>query len=185
MSNHENMIKKKPAKPLFLCGMMGSGKSTVGRILAGQLGIPFYDLDSEIEKNTGLKISEIFRFHGEKKFRQLEREMVLKAAERTEGVIALGGGALQTQEIVDQIKLKGWLIFLDAPVSVLLRRVKNDTSRPILQNKDDLETQEKLKKLMMERGELYRQSHIIVGCGTDPPGEVAESIIKNISRYES
>jgi shikimate kinase len=179
------MMNNSPAKPLFLCGMMGSGKSTVGRLLAGQLGIPFHDLDSEIEEETGLKISDIFRLQGEKKFRQIERELVLKAAERTEGVIALGGGALQNQQIVDRLKFKGWLIFLDAPISVLLSRLKNNTTRPILQNKDDAETKKKLKNLMTKRREMYRQSHIIVDCGTESPAEVAEAIIKRISRYES
>ena len=178
-------MKNSPAKPLFLCGMMGSGKSTVGRLLAGQLGIPFHDLDSEIEKETGLKISDIFRLQGEKKFRQLEKYLVLKAAERTEGVIALGGGALQNQQIVDRLKLKGWLIFLDAPLSVLFSRVKNDSTRPILQNKNESETKDRIQQLLKERKQYYRQSHITVDAGLDDPGLVADSVIKKLSMHES
>jgi shikimate kinase len=178
MSTHKRRL-------IFLCGMMGSGKSTVGRILANKLDIPFIDVDEEIEKSSKMKISEIFAGKGEKSFRKIEREHVFKAAASDEGVVALGGGALQNQKIIDYLKLKGLLIFLDASLSVLLNRVKNDNTRPILQNTDGSETADRLKKLLQERGDFYRQSQITVDAGSEPSDAVADTILKKIEMYET
>lgn len=178
MSDHKQRL-------IFLCGMMGSGKSTVGKILAEKMDIPFIDVDEEIEKSSKMKISDIFAEKGEKSFRKIEKEHIIKAADSNEGIVALGGGALQNQKIIDYLKLKGLLIFLDASLSVLLNRVKNDNTRPILQNTDGSETADRLKKLLKERGDFYRQSQITVDAGSKPPDAVADTILKKIEMYET
>ena len=172
-------------KPIFLCGMMGSGKTTVGKILADKLSFSFSDLDDVIEKAAGMSIPEIFDLKGEPEFRKIEKKLLFHAAEKSNMVIALGGGALQNQKIVDHLKLKGQLIFLDAPLSVLFSRVKNDSTRPILQNKNESETKDRIQQLLKERMQYYRQSHITVDAGLDDPGLVADSVIKKLSMHES
>src|SRR6056297_3585119 len=95
-------------QPIFLCGMMGAGKSTVGRPLAKKLQVPFFDLDQMIEDHEELTIPEIFEVKGEQIFRAIERKLIISQTDDMQGVMALGGGALQNQHLVDHIKLNGW-----------------------------------------------------------------------------
>jgi shikimate kinase len=172
-------------KPIFLCGMMGSGKSTTGKILADKLQLSFLDLDDLIEEKAGMSIPEIFNKKGESGFRKIEKEVLMQVSEESAKVIALGGGALQNQKIVDHLKLKGLLIFLEAPLSVLFNRVKSNSIRPILQHKNESEIKNRLHQLLAERMRYYQQSNITVNAGIDDPCLVADSIIKKISMHES
>lgn len=175
------MVTGKLDSSLFLCGMMGSGKTTVGKILAKKLDRSFIDLDEEIEKGVGMSISEIFRSEGEQRFRVFEKKAVLRAVDKPYCVIALGGGALQNQEIVDRIKKNGLLIFLDAPLSVLLERLRNDSGRPLLQNTEGKETEKKIARLLSKRIKYYSQSHISIKTERYSPELIAETIIKKTS----
>lgn len=132
-SNVESNRIMKQTKPIFLCGLMGSGKSTVGRILASKIGVPFVDLDEEIERKAGKTVSEIFAREGEARFRELERLVLMDCIENDTGVFALGGGALQSREIAEQVADTGTLVYLETSVDVLAERLLGDDSRPLLQ----------------------------------------------------
>ncbi|MEX1062421.1 MAG: shikimate kinase [Balneolaceae bacterium] len=171
--------------PVFLCGMMGSGKSTVGRILASRMDMPFVDMDDLIEQQEGMTISEIFSRKGEKTFRKIEKELVMKTVDNSGCVIALGGGALQDQQITDHLKNKGWLIFLDAPLSVLSRRLANDTKRPLLQQAGKEKIRIRIDRLLKERKKYYLQSHITIDTGRLSPETASHTIINKIKMNES
>lgn len=177
-------MSRQPASSLFLCGMMGSGKTTVGKILANKLELPFVDLDNEIEKEAGMSIPEIFQVYGEPTFRELEKKAVFGAAGKSKSIIALGGGTLQNQEIVDHLKKNNLLIFLDAPLSVLSKRLRNDTGRPLLQRKSEKETETRIARLLKERIKYYSQSHIKIEVEKYSPEMIADEIIKKLLPYE-
>lgn len=173
-------------QPLFLCGMMGSGKSTVGNTLSSMLNVPFYDLDSMIIDEAGMTIPQIFEQKGEKWFRDLEQTLLLRKSKRMSGIMALGGGALQNQRIVDHLKIYGWLIFLNAPKSVILERVTGDQNRPKLA--DGKDSKEQLKKtiatLIDKRIPFYNQAQITIHTADSTPEEIAENILKKIKIYD-
>lgn len=169
---------------IFLCGMMGSGKTTVGKILAGKLDQPFTDLDEVIEKKEGMPIPEIFELKGETYFREAERNAMYQTISAGSGVVALGGGALQNQQIIEHLKINGLLIFLKAPRSVLLERLKKDSGRPLLQHTDDTTIRIKIDKLLEERIPLYNRSHITIHTERMNPEEISESIIRKMKAYE-
>jgi shikimate kinase len=178
------MNKFKPRQPLFLCGMMGSGKSTIGKQLAKELNIPFADLDSLIEKQENRTIPEIFAGEGEEAFRTIEQKLLIKRAQETEGVLALGGGSLQNQQITDHIKLQGWLIFINPPRAVLLNRLKNSKKRPMLNSPEDVNRQEIIDRLIDERLPFYSQAHITVNTGGLKKKEIVDLIIQKLKMYE-
>lgn len=177
----------KPIKqPIFLCGMMGSGKSTVGRELAKRLKIPFQDLDIIIEEKAGTSIPNIFEKNGEEAFRKIERETLLEVTASPSGVIALGGGSLQNQHLTDHIKLNGWLVFLQEPIDVITERLHQSEGRPMIDEnaaeKSDL--REKISSLMKQRIPYYSQAHLTVQPNGLTPTETAAAIIDKLAFYE-
>lgn len=155
-------------KTIYVCGFMASGKSTFGKALAKQLGCDFRDLDEIIEKKEGKPIRQIFKENGEGYFRKKEFEC-LEALLRDfkGGVVALGGGALLNQEVVNALKEDGLLVFLDTPLDEVLERVYKSEERPILFNengkiksKETLFTE--LKTLYLKREKLYKQAQITI-----------------------
>ncbi len=142
-------------KPLCLVGMMGCGKSAVGALLAQRLKVSFYDSDLEIERESGKTIPELFQESGEKGFRLLEKNVILRLLEGEVGVLSIGGGAF-VQDLVRAILLERMdCIYLKTKPETLYERVKGFTNRPLLQNQDPLGT---LKKLLSERECFYQQS---------------------------
>ncbi|MDX1585898.1 MAG: shikimate kinase [Balneolaceae bacterium] len=125
------MISKLPDR-IFICGFMGAGKSTVGRKLAERLERTFLDLDDYIEHKADKSIPEIFEEGGEKAFRKIERRCILEIIRTFEGIVALGGGSLHNQHMLDHIKLNGLLVFIETPISVILSRIEEDANRPFL-----------------------------------------------------
>lgn len=178
------MNSKISEKPIFLCGMMGAGKSAIGKTLAEILDVPFADLDDLIETSEKMTIPEIFDQKGEQEFRKIERRLLKKHAPGAKGVLALGGGSLQNREIVDVLKDSGWLIFINPPRSVLLERLKNSEKRPML-NDHKNELQERINRLFKERLPLYEKAHFTIVTGNRPKTEAAEQIIKKLESYES
>lgn len=174
---------------IFLCGFMGAGKTTIGQKLAEKLDRPFLDLDDRIIEKAGKSIPEIFEQAGEGRFRNIERNALLEVARDYKGIVALGGGSLQNQHLLDHLKLNGLLIFIETPVSVILDRISRDSNRPLLLDEDgqtkDRETLEKeLQVLYKERLPLYEQAAIRlkVKAGGSSDKQV-ETLIKKIRRH--
>ena len=177
-------------QPIFLCGMMGSGKSTVGRKLAEELDVPFEDLDEIIVEKAGITIPEIFEDHGEAEFRKLERKILIRESQYFKGVMALGGGSLQNQHIIDHLKIYGLLVFLDVPQSVISQRISGDSNRPMLASGDPSENPDKdaerthIQRLMDERRPYYQQAEITIPAGERTAEEIANELIKKLTLYD-
>lgn len=180
------MKKPKLKQPLFLCGMMGSGKSTVGKELANRLEAPFLDLDELIEQEADMKIPTIFSEKGEEWFRSLERKLLIRESQRFDGVMALGGGSLQNQRMVDHLKVYGWLIFLNVPKSVILDRLSSSQNRPKLKgnNAGSEQLNQTISALLKQRLPLYSQAEITIDTGSATPPEIAETILNRLKIYD-
>jgi shikimate kinase len=159
---------------VYLVGMPGSGKSTVGRELAGRFGVPFVDLDVEIERTTGRSVPEIFAADGEAAFRALEAKALVEASREDPAVVACGGGIVL--EPANRITLRntGHCVFLDVPLEVLRRRVPPAHDRPLIRREGDLE------ELLAAREALYREFAAHVVDATGEPGQVAEAIVEEL-----
>ncbi|HJR97606.1 MAG TPA: shikimate kinase [Actinomycetota bacterium] len=159
---------------VYLVGMPGAGKTVVGRELAGRLGVPFVDLDTEIEREQGRPITEIFEGDGEAAFRALEAAALVKAGTRDPSVVSCGGGVVL--EPANRITLRntGTAVYLDVPLDRLRERVQPARDRPLIRQEGDLE------RLLAERGPLYREfaAHVVDASGD--PGEVADAIIEEL-----
>lgn len=154
-----------PYSHLALCGMMGSGKSAIGRAAGQKLNLPFADVDALVEQKAGMSIARIFETEGEQAFRQHERETLRKLSHSEGRVIGLGGGSLQDQQVVQWIKKNMLLCFIDTPLDVISERVQRNTKRPLLLDeegrmKPEHEVMEIIRELYESRLPLYSQAHI-------------------------
>jgi shikimate kinase len=165
------MIKKN--KPIYLCGFMGCGKSTVGKLLAKKLGKEFVDLDEYIEEREGLTIPEIFAQKGEPYFREKESE-ALADLPAAVGVVATGGGALLKKENGDLAKSLGTVVYIDAPFEICYERIKDDENRPIAHNS----TKEQLAERYRGRAPLYAQNSDFSVDGSVAPMQIVNNILK-------
>ena len=147
-------------RSIVLIGMMGVGKSSIGRRLASRLGIPFVDADAEIEKAAGMSIADIFAHRGEADFRSGEARVIARLLEGGPQVLAAGGGAFMNAGTREAIRAKGVSVWLKADLDVLLRRIsKRRNERPLLQTGDPEET---LRALLIEREPIYAQADLTV-----------------------
>jgi len=162
---------------LYLVGMMGAGKSSVGRPLAQALGYRFVDSDTVIEQAAGRSIDEIFAREGEAGFRELETAVLQRIAGWHSLVVATGGGVV-TRPVNWGHMHQGVVVWLDAPESLLLRRLKADpTPRPLLAGADGAA---RLRALLAERRPLYGQADLTVVQGEEPPQRVAEKVLEDL-----
>ncbi len=150
MNNTEN---------IFLVGLMGAGKTTVGRQLAAELGKTFHDTDHEIERRTGVRISLIFEIEGESGFRAREKQVIDQLTQLANVVLATGGGAVLDADNRRHLAARGVVVYLHGQPKDLWHRTRHDKSRPLLQNTDALE---KLQSLYLQRDPLYREIADIV-----------------------
>jgi len=159
---------------VYLVGMPGAGKSVVGQELAGRLGVPFVDLDAEIERETAMSVGEIFASEGEAAFRAREAAALVEASMHDPSVVACGGGVVL--EPANRITLRntGVAVFLDVPIEQLRERVRPAAERPLIREAGDLE------RLLEYREPLYREFAAHVVDGTGSPGEVAEAIVEEL-----
>jgi shikimate kinase len=175
-------LAKRLDRPVVLVGLMGVGKSTVGRRLAKRLGLPFIDSDSAIEDAAGYSPAEIFERYGEQDFRDGERRLVARLVEGEVRVIATGGGAYvdpQTRELLNDRAITIWL---DAPVDILADRTSRRDTRAQLRQGDPKAT---LERLSEERRPSYAQAHIHVRSGDGAHKEVVEAIVEALEKHLS
>ena len=161
-------------RSIVLIGMMGAGKSSIGRRLAARLGIPFVDADAEIEAAAGMSIEEIFDHYGEASFRSGETRVIARLLEAGPQVVATGGGAFMNLETRGIIRRNAISVWLKADFDVLFRRVKRRNDRPLLKTADPAET---LRKLMAERDPVYAQADACVHSREVPHETIVEEIL--------
>jgi shikimate kinase len=168
------------ARSIVLVGLMGAGKSTVGRRLAQKLGLPFRDADHEIEAAAGMTIPDIFAVHGEQHFRDGERRVIARLLQEGPMVLATGGGAFMNEETRQQIGQRGLSIWLRADLDVLMRRVRKRATRPLLQNPDPEGT---MRRLMEARYPVYATADLTVESHEGPHDRVVADIIKALTAW--
>lgn len=167
---------------LILCGMMGAGKTSVGKVLAKMTGRIWYDTDDLITEKYG-KISDIFSTHGEAYFRGLETETVKTLTAQDNLVISVGGGLVLRQENVELLRQNGKIVFLEATVGTLIQRLQADTTRPLLQTEESLE--KRLTKLLSERTPAYeRAADYTVDVDKKTPEEIGTEILSLIQKKQ-
>jgi len=165
---------------IILVGLMGSGKTTIGRQLAKRLGRNFVDSDHEIEARTGVSIPTIFEIEGEEGFRRREAQVIAELVGEPDIVLATGGGAVLAPESRRLLHENGWVVYLNVPPVLLWGRTRNDRNRPLLQVEDPLA---RLEGLYRTRDPLYRETaHFIVDGGRLPPSAITQLLMKEYSR---
>ena len=163
---------------IILCGFMGCGKSTVGKSLSQKLGYDFIDLDEFIENLQKMTISNIFEKYGESGFRKLETEAISEITKSKNCVISLGGGAVLNPENVDIIKSNGKLFFLNISANEVYNRLKDDTSRPLLQTDDKLTA---ITTLLSKRLPIYESvADVKIDVDSKNTEDIVKEIVKNI-----
>ncbi len=169
--------RRKPAlatpKSIVLVGLMGAGKTLIGRRLGARLGLPFVDADAEIEAAAGCTIEEIFARHGEEAFRDGERRVIARLLGGPVHVLATGGGAFMNEEVRREIKENCISVWLRADLELLLERVSRRDNRPLLKSGDPREI---LSRLIDERYPVYAEADIIVDSQDGPPGPTVERV---------
>ncbi|NEW88636.1 MULTISPECIES: shikimate kinase [Rhodopseudomonas] len=167
-------------RPVVLIGMMGAGKSTVGRRLALRLGLPFLDADTEIETAAAMTIPEIFQTHGEPHFRDGEARVIARLLDGGTKVLATGGGAFMREETRDRIRDKAISLWLEAEADVILRRVKRRADRPLLKTPDPAGT---IARLIAERYPLYREADITIASRDVPHEKIVDECVAALHHY--
>jgi shikimate kinase len=162
------VVRALGSRSIVLVGMMGAGKSSIGRRLAGRLGIPFIDADTEIEGAAGMAIPEIFEKHGEPYFRAGEARVIARLLDNGPQVLATGGGSIMDPQTRALIGQKGISIWLKADIDVLLKRTKRRNDRPLV---------EKIKDLLPVREPIYAQADIVIQSRDEPHETIIDEIM--------
>jgi shikimate kinase len=168
------VVRALGSRSVVLVGMMGAGKSSIGRRLAARLGIPFIDADGEIESAAGMTISEIFDKHGEPYFRAGEARVIARLLDNGPQVLATGGGSLLDAQTRTLIREKGISIWLKADIEVLLKRTKRRNDRPLA---------EKIRDLLPAREPFYAQADIVVQSRDEPHDNIVDEIMVQLPRH--
>ena len=181
MSNFERRI--------YLTGFMGSGKSTIGPILANVLGYDFADLDAAVEERAGKPVSRIFAEEGQAAFRALEATMLRETGARDKVVVALGGGALTVEDNLQWALANGAVVYLKVSLDALIRRLRrgrlvrplllDDTGRPL----STADLREKVKVLMDRREPFYERAHVVVEIANQRVGITVDEVVRAVRRY--
>ncbi len=174
---------------IYICGFMATGKSTIGKLIAQELEKPFTDLDRVISTKENRSIKKIFEQFGEPYFREKEWDYLLELTRSFKGVVALGGGALHNQRVVDHLKVHGILVYIKTPLEVIVERVLRNAKRPIvldaegkIKSKETLFTD--LKTLYSAREDLYEQAQIkLKSSGYESKEGQARLLIEKLKRY--
>lgn len=167
-------------RTVALVGLMGAGKSTVGRRLANRLGRAFYDSDNEIEKAAGQSVSDIFESHGEEEFRRGEHSVLKRLLDEAPHVLATGGGAYLNPETRDMMRDKAVTIWLNADLETLWKRVSRRNHRPLLRRPD---AKQVLFSLLEERRPIYELADLTVASVDGPHSKTVTAIIKALEAW--
>jgi shikimate kinase len=184
--DHENrsvpaILARLGDRSIVLIGMMGVGKSSIGRRLGSRLGVPFVDADTEIERAAGMSIADIFARHGEAAFRSGEARVIARLLNGGPQVLATGGGAVMNEATRALIKERGVSVWLSAELDLLLRRIsKRKAERPMLQTDDPAAT---LRDLLTTRQPIYAQADITVQSHDVPHDAIVTEIIEALTAF--
>lgn len=167
---------------------MGSGKSTVGPILANTMGYQFIDLDLMIEEREHRKISDIFAGEGEQKFRRLEREMLKEILINQLTIVSLGGGTVTNNETLDMVKHHGVMVYLKSDAEHIFQRLRTKSDRPMLRDEngellDGIDLKKKIDKLLSTREQYYQQADIIITTDDKKIGYTIDELAKKLAPY--
>jgi len=180
MANDHAPASNGPSENIFLIGLMGAGKTSVGRLLARRLGKQFVDCDHEIERTTGVRIPVIFEIEGEAGFRARESRMLTELVQRNDIVLATGGGAVLSEENRRLLSESGTVVYLRATPHDLWQRTRHDRNRPLLQTENPLA---KLAALFAERDPLYRQiAHVVIDTGNQSVSSLAHRLEQKLAQ---
>ncbi|MCZ2203547.1 shikimate kinase [Bartonella sp. A05] len=165
---------------LVFVGLMGAGKTVIGKRVATILHLPFYDSDQEIEKAAQMTINEIFEIYGESEFRAVERRVITNLIKKGPIVLATGGGAYMNEDIRKTIQKNGISIWLKADINVLIERVSRRLTRPLLQTESPKET---MQKLMEQRYPIYAKANLMINSQKKCYHAVARDVVRSVQRY--
>ena len=170
-------------RPIVMVGLMGAGKTSIGRALARRLGIPFVDSDKEIEAAAGCSVVDIFAMYGEKEFRRVEQRVIMRLLDTrpTQKVISTGEGAFITPAVRDTVLRRALTIWLKADLELLVKRTNFRDTRPQLLNADSRRI---LAQLIRERYDIYAQADITVETCDESPRKTLEKVIDAIKKYQ-
>ncbi|UNE54205.1 shikimate kinase [Bartonella machadoae] len=191
MNNHRSQhipitqIKKQllsslDKRALVFVGLMGAGKSVIGKRVATMLHLPFYDSDQEIEKASKMTITELFKIYGEPEFRALEQRVILNLVKKSPLVLATGGGAYINENIRKAIHENGISIWLKVELDILMKRVSRRPTRPLLQTANP---QEIMQKLMEQRYPIYAKANLTINSHKESRHTVAKNVIRSLQHY--
>ncbi|MDB5591638.1 shikimate kinase [Enterovirga sp.] len=176
------LVERLGGRSVVLVGLMGAGKSTIGRRLALRTGLPFYDADTEIETAAGMPIADIFTIYGEPAFRDGERRVISRLLEGPPIVLATGGGAYMDPETRARIRESAISVWLKADHETLMRRVRKRSHRPLLQTADPDAT---MRRLMAERDPVYAQADVTVLSRDSTQDRVVQDVLAALSTFMS
>ncbi|MCK9407524.1 MAG: shikimate kinase [Bacteriovoracaceae bacterium] len=182
------MKLKEKQSIIFLTGFMGSGKSTVGPILANTIGFQFIDLDVLIETKEKKRISDIFAAEGEQMFRFLERETLKEILQHKSTIVSLGGGTVTNDESLELVKLHGVLVYLKSDIEHIFQRLRTKSDRPMLRDEDgkllDGEgLRKKIENLLTAREHYYLQADIVISTDDKKIGYTIDELAKKLAHY--
>ncbi len=169
-----------PDRPIVLVGLMGAGKSSIGRRLAQRLDLPFIDADKEIEVAAGCTIEEIFERFGEAAFRDGERRVILRLLDQPPHVLATGGGAFMDSAVRARVREVAISVWLHADIELLLKRVSRRSNRPLLKGDDPRAV---LARLIDQRYPIYAEADIRIDSADAPPEQTVQKVIDELQRF--
>src|SRR6201996_2658139 len=179
-SREAEIISALGTRSVVLVGMMGAGKSTVGRRLAARLQLPFVDADTEIEAARGMPIPDIFQTYGEPYFRDGEARVIARLLDAGPAVLATGGGGVMREETRRRIAEKSVSIWLKADVDIIMRRVRRRADRPLLQTADPEGT---VTRLITEREPLYQAANLTIASRDVPHDKIVDECVDALHAY--
>lgn len=177
----QDIREKLGNNPIVLVGLMGAGKSSIGRRLAEKIDLPFVDADHEIELAADKSIAEIFKDHGETYFREGERRVISRLIENGAQILATGGGAFINHETRDSIASRGVSLWLKADLPLLMKRVMKRNDRPLLQNEDPAAV---MQQLMDQRYPIYATADVTIESKDVQHTQMVNEVIKVLARWQ-